>query len=226
MTLLTGFDNNLMASIKGSVGMASLAAPQVANSRALKSAQRIETAGWWGAAMGAVTSAIGAYYAADAQKYQLKSQASSLEFQQEISRRNASLAQQQAESIRASGQQEIGRYTAQVGQQQATERARVGARGIQGGVGSTAEVAATTDLIKQVDVLTMSSNTIRQASAARMQAQNYQAQATILGASAANARRSAASISTWSGPMSSLLGSAGGLGIEWARTQYAKRSIR
>jgi len=193
------------------------------DSAQLQRAESIETAGWWGAAMGAVTSAIGAYYAADAQKYQLKSQASALEFQKEISRRNASMAAEQAESIRRAGQQEIGRYTAAAGQAEATERARTGARGIQAGVGSAAEVAASNDIAKQIDVLTMNSNTVRAASAARMQATNYQTQATILGANAENARRSAGSISTWQGPAASLLGSAGSLGIEWARGQEVRR---
>lgn len=189
-------------------------------------AEKLETAGWWGAAMGAITTALGSYYAADAQKYQAKAQASALDFQKEIAKRNASAAAQQAESVQVAGRQEIGRYTAAVGQQDAQERARVGARGVVGGVGSTAEVAASNDLAKQVDVLTMQSNTVRQAAAIRAGGQNYAAQATMLGASAENMRRSAGSISTWAGPVSSLLGSAGMLGIEWARGQNNSRRVR
>lgn len=205
------------SSIAGAAGSAQAA------SSALARAESLTNAGYLGVAMGAITSALGSYYAADAQKYQLKAQASALDFQKEIAKRNASMAEQQAESLLAAGNKEIGRYTAAAGQAAAQERNRLGARGIQAGVGSAAEVAASNDLAKQVDVLTMRSNTLRQAAAARTQAGNYQAQASAYGASAANARTSAGSISTWVGPTASLLGSAGMLGIEWARTQDYRR---
>lgn len=211
------------SSIAGAIGSAQAAAPGMQQSAALARAESLTNAGYLGVAMGAITSALGAYYAADAQKYQLKAQASALDFQKEIAKRNASMAEQQAESLLAAGNKEIGRYTAAAGQAAAQERNRLGARGIQAGVGSASEVAASNDLAKQVDVLTMRSNTLRQAAAARTQAGNYQAQATAYGASAANARTSAGSISTWIGPTASLLGSAGMLGIEWARTQDYRR---
>lgn len=190
-------------------------------SEQLKAAQAQQSAGYIMAIGAAITSAIGSYYQAEATKYQAKSQMSALAFQQEIASRNAAAAHRAADEVIAAGRQEIGRYTMAAGQKAATSRARMAARGIQAGVGSASETEASDDLIKQIDVLTLNSNTVRRAAATRMQASNYRTQATMLGVSAENARATAKSIQPWMAPTASLLGSAGMLGIQWSSDKIA-----
>ena len=230
MATLLGDPFGIQSSISGAIGAGQAAAP-ILNERRAKAAelQRAEDMKVGGAIMlgaSVVNQAIGAYYAAEATKYQLKSQASALDFQAEISRRNASMAQSQAADIMVAGQREVGRLTMQRGQEAAQARARVGARGIQGGVGSVAEVAASEDVIKQIEVLTMNSNTVRAAGAARMQSTNYQAQALAQRTSAQNMRRTAGVTNAYGQIAGTLLGGAGELTMGYAQTLPSYRRRR
>lgn len=168
---------------------------------------------------GAVNSAIGSYFAAEAQKNQLKSQALNAKFAAKMAAINARAAEVSAQSTMAAGEQAIGRYTMQAGQARASAQAALASRGIQGGVGSAKEIIGSMDLIKQIDTLTMSANITRQAEAQRMQRQNYLAQATMAGLSAQNLNASAASITPALSGMSSLLGSAADIGLMYARNR-------
>jgi hypothetical protein len=87
-------------------------------------------------------------------------------------------------------------------------RASMAARGIQAGVGSAADVIATTDLIKEVDVNTINARSVQAAEAQRMQKVNLENQAMMSGVSADNARMGASTISPFMSTSGSLLGSA------------------
>lgn len=176
----------------------------------------LATAGTIFSIAGLLNSAIGSFYAAQSKKYQLKSQKLAAEFQKSISNINARAYEREAEYILEAGQKQIGRYTMQAGQQKAAAKASLAARGVQAGVGSTAEIMATGDIVKEIDVYTINANTVRQAEAARMQASNYRTQAAMAGVEAYNLRGASRSLQPWGAAGASLLGGAGDVAFQWA----------
>lgn len=166
---------------------------------------------------GAVTSAIGSYYAAESQKMQLKSQASAADFASRMAEMNARRAELDAQNILAAGQKEIAMRTQQMTQAQATVTASTAGRGIVGGVGSAAEVQQSMELAKKVDTLTIRSNTLRQAQAARTAAVNERNQALLGRVSAQNLRASAGTIKPWVGASGQLMGASGQLLTSYGR---------
>ncbi len=167
------------------------------------------------AVTGAITGAIGSYYAAQSQKNQLESQASSMRFQSDISQLNAVQAEFTAQQIMRAGQQKQGQIGLRAGKIKSSQRASMAARGIDLGVGSAVETIATTDLMKEIDMLTVNADTVRSAEAARLQRQNYLTASAMQDISASNLAGSASSISPFMAAGSSLLGSAGSVANAW-----------
>ena len=164
---------------------------------------------------GAITGAIGSYYTAQSQKAQLESQASSMRFQSDISQLNAAQAEFTAQQIMRVGQQRQGKIGLRAGKIKSSQRASMAARGIDLGVGSAVETIATTDLMKEIDMLTTNAETVRSAEAARLQRQNYLTASAMQDVSAMNLAGSAASISPMMALGGSLLGSAGSVANAW-----------
>jgi hypothetical protein len=164
---------------------------------------------------GAVTGAIGSYYAAQSQKAQLDSQASSMRFQSDISELNAAQAEFTAQQIMRAGQQRQGQIGLRAGKIKSSQRASMAARGIDLGVGSAVETIATTDLMKEIDMLTVNADTVRSAESARQQRQNYLTASTMQDVSASNLAGSASTISPFLAAGTSILGSAGSVANAW-----------
>ncbi len=164
---------------------------------------------------GAVTGAIGSYYAAQNQKAQLESQASSMRFQSDISELNAAQAEFTAQQILRAGQQKQGQIGLRAGKIKSSQRASMAARGIDLGVGSAVETIATTDLMKEIDMLTVNADTVRSSEAARLQRQNYLTASALQDVSASNLAASGDSISPFMALSTSLLGSAGSVANAW-----------
>ena len=175
--------------------------------------------------MGGISSAFGTYYAAKTQQYQERSQASSFASQSDMAAINASRQEMTAESIEESGKSQVAAYTMQEGQRKAGAVASMAARGVALGAGSTAEVAASMDIEKDLNVLAINSNTTRQAWAAREQGTNYQNESLLDRTSAVNARRSADSISPVGGAVNSLLGSATQIAGQWDWNRWMKMRL-
>ena len=171
-------------------------------------AEMFQTVGPILAIAGMASSAIGAYYSAKTQQYQLESQALNNDFQKSMSELNAKNAEFTAQTILDSGQRQIGAATMRAGNIKGAARASMAARGIQAGVGSAADVIATTDLIKEVDVNTINARSVQAAEAQRMQKVNLENQASMYGVSADNARMGASTINPFLSTTGSLLGSA------------------
>lgn len=184
-------------------------------------ATAFNTYGPWIAAFGAINSAVGSYYQAKTMQYQLESQSSAMKFQQEVSGINARQAEFQAQRILEAGERAIGVSTMRYGKAKGASRAAMAARGIQLGVGSAAEVEATTDIMKEIDSLTINANAVRQAEAARTQAANYTVQGMMQGVSADNLSMSAGTISPFGAASTSLLGSAS----SFATTMYRDKML-
>lgn len=157
---------------------------------------------------GIFNSAIGSFYAAKNSKIQLESQRDALRFQQKMSEINARQAENQAQDIMRAGEHAMGQVSMRAGQTKSSAKAMMAARGIDLGVGNAAEVVATTDLMKEIDMLTINSNRVRAAGAARMQGVNYGNQALLQGVSANNMGLSAGTISPFMAAGTSLLGGA------------------
>jgi len=168
---------------------------------------------------GAINSAIGAYYQAENQKIQLKMQANNLKFQSGMAKINAKAAERTAQDIMQAGQQQVGRYTMQAGQARASAVAAMAGRGYAIGQGSSKEILASMDLIKEIDMMTINANTMRQATAARTQSFNYATQATMSGLSAQNLMGMSGTINPALSVSTSLLGSFTDIGSVWARNR-------
>lgn len=167
---------------------------------------------------GAITGAIGSFYAAQSQQIALKSQASSLKFQARMADINARGAEFGAQQTLLAGERAIGTYTMRAGQQKASNRASMAARGIDITTGSPAQLEASMDLAKQIDVININANAVRQAEALRIQGANYRVQGTLAGASASNLQVSAGTISPWAAGFTSLLGGATAVAQNWANS--------
>ena len=167
------------------------------------------------AVAGAVQGAIGSYFNAKSQALQLESQSSSLAFQADMSRLNAVQAEFTAQQIMRAGNLKQGQVSLRAGKIKSSQRASLAARGIDLGVGSAVETIATTDLMKEIDMLTVNSETVRSAEAARLQRQNYLTQAAIQDVSAENVMASSRTISPTMAATTSLLGSASSVANAW-----------
>lgn len=119
---------------------------------------------------GGLTSTIGSYYSAAAQKTALQGQAVTADI-------NARIAELGAQSALAQGQQQVAALTLQAGQLKGRQRASLAANGVDLGTGSAAEIQASTEVMKDIDVNTATENAVRTAWGYRTQAMNYQNEA-------------------------------------------------
>lgn len=150
---------------------------------------------------GMFSNMIGSFFAADTQKYQLKTQAI-------IADTNARIAEMGAESALMQGNYEIGALTMKAGQLKSSQRAALAANGVDLGVGNAAETLASTEIMKEIDKNTATANAIRSAWGYRMQGTNFKNEALA-------ARNTAGAISPWMAAGSSLLGGASNVASNW-----------
>lgn len=152
-------------------------------------------------AAGAVSGAIGSFYSAKMSKQQLAFEASMADI-------NARISELGARQEFHRGQAEVGKLTLSVGQLKARQRTAMAANGIVLGEGSSAEIAASTEIMKEMDRNTIESNAVRSAWGYRTQGVNYQSEAVAK-------RGTASSISPFGAATSSLLSSAGQVASSW-----------
>lgn len=160
---------------------------------------------------GAVADAVGSYYAVKAMQYQARMQASALHHQQQMSYIEARQAERDAQRATRAGQREGARLSLQYGQAKAATTARQAAAGIQGGVGSAAEIAASIEYAKQSDRLVIDRNAVLEANAHRTRRTNAVNSGLFAGTMAANVRRMSGAVSPELAGVSSLLGSGAGV---------------
>lgn len=168
----------------------------------------LDAAGGFMAIAGAFTQAIGAFFSVQAIKDQSKEQAAMLEFEGWASRQNARMAEEQAHAALEAGKRDIALATMQAGQEIAATEASFGARGVTAGVGSSAEQVASQQLVRDLDVLNLGINAVRQANGARMAGVNARNRGAFADLSARNLRRTAASTNPLLAGGTTLLGSA------------------
>lgn len=183
------------------------------------------TGGMLMSVFGAANGAIGSYYAAQSRKNELKMQAQNQRFAAGIAGLNARAGEFGAQQTMIAGERQLGAMGLQAGQRRAAAATSMAARGMQAGVGTSAEISASMMLVDEMDRLTVNANRIRAAEAQRMQAMNYSMQATMGAASAQNLMASASTISPGLSMYTSLLGSAGSIAQSWATNRRIEELI-
>lgn len=150
---------------------------------------------------GVASSTFGSYYGAATQKANLYGQAG-------VAESNARIAELQAQDELAKGQHQIGKLTLAAGQMKSSQRASMAANGVDLGVGNAAEVQASTDLMKEVDMQTAELNAIKGAWGYRAQKANFENEAYA-------ARASAKGIKPLMSAATTLIGGASQVAASW-----------
>jgi len=154
---------------------------------------------------GTIGNMIGANAAANTQRYQLESQGLNYEHQQDMAKLNATMLEMQAQQIARAYDRQIMTKTMQAGLSTGKMRASFAARGIQMGVGSTANVFASDAIMKEIDKLTMNANKVRAVNQMRTRGVQADIRGDMLGVSANNMFASASSVSPLLNMTSTLL---------------------
>ena len=158
---------------------------------------------------GAIQGAVGAYYAAKTEKYKTQSLALSLQHKKDMTLFNKRMKESQAQHINRVYNHRLQVLGLKQGQARGKARASFAARGIQMGVGSTKDAFVSSEILAQLDRLTMNSNKVRAVESKRLEGVGLGISATMLGVSESNMFATASSISPWMNMSSSLLTGAG-----------------
>lgn len=150
---------------------------------------------------GGAISGIGSYFSAASKK-------SSLRFQADMADINSRIDELGAQGELLKGERATAELTRKAGALKGNQRASMAANGIDLGVGSAAEVTASTDLMKEIDKNTIAANAVRSAWGYRMAATSETAKGLIDNASSD-------SISPLGSAGASLLSSAGTVAQSW-----------
>lgn len=175
---------------------------------------------------GLTQQAVGAYYGVLSNRYAAKSQALDLEHAATIAALNARQAEMDAQFALLAGRHEAGRVGLQYGQMKEQQVASQGASGTVVGVGSNAEVLASTELVKQLDLITIDANATRAANAARMRAVDERNRGRLGMVSAKNIRDTAGAVSPALAGGTALISGAGMIAGQWAAQQERRDFYR
>lgn len=173
---------------------------------------------------GGISSAFGALSAASAEKYRTRSLALNYEHQKTMALFNMRMKESQAQHIARQYNKQMQIMTLKQGAAKGSARASFAARGIKMGTGSTLDAFVSSEVLAQIDRLTMNSNKVRAMSNKRLEAVGLQNKATMLGVSASNAFATASSISPFMNMSSSLLTSAGSVLGSLPSSMFIKKS--
>lgn len=132
--------------------------------------------------------ATGAFFSAQLKQQQAKADAQKLEFQAYEFEQAASAATEDAHLLIEAGKDEVSRMSAKVTGAKRQQVAQAGRRGVIAAAGSSAEVRASMEIMRQIDAKTINLNTERQANKRRMEAVNLRNRALMARTSAANLR--------------------------------------
>lgn len=160
---------------------------------------------------GAVVSIVGAVGSAYIQKQQLKAQARTLEHKAMMANINARQAERSAHLAMEQGRQAIASQTAQAGQVMAKQRTSAAARGVVVDQGSAGDITRTTEIIKEVERLSINRAAVARSNAARMQQINFQNESLLSRVGAGNLRRTAAFVNPAVAGAAAFVGSTGNI---------------
>lgn len=150
-----------------------------------------EAAGW--AAVG--MSAVAGFFSAQTKQQTLKTKALQAEFAGTQADLQARDYEDQALAIISAGNAEISRRGMQAGQERGRQLVNSARRGVRISAGSSAEVRASMELVRQMEARTIRTNVRRKAQQARRAALNARLKAAAARGTAANLRGAAKAIS-------------------------------
>lgn len=172
---------------------------------------------------GIFSAMFGAMAAKGQRKYQAESLALSAQHTKFVADTNSRIAELGAQSALIQGQRQVGALRLRQGKIKGAQRAAMAANGIDLGVGSAVEVAASTDLMAEIDANTIEANAIQSAWGYRTQGAAQQlaanTQSANLLAESNSARFAADQISPMTAGASSLMSGAQAVSREWYRYQ-------
>ena len=158
-----------------------------------------------------VTGLIGDYSRANTERYNARNRALNLEHQRDMAQLNKRMLESQAQHIGRAYNKQIAIRTMKAGRDISSTKASFAARGIQMGVGSTANVFASAEILKEIDRLTMNTNKVKAMNTKRAQAVNMGIRSEMYGMSADNLFSTASSISPFMNMSSTFLTGAGSI---------------
>ena len=154
---------------------------------------------------GVVGSVIGAYSAAQTEKYKTKSLALSLEHKKDMALFNQRMKDSQAQHINRAYNTKIMMLGLKQGAAKSAGVVSIASRGGVRGVGSNLNVMVGNDVLAQIDKNTMNSNKVRAVENKKLEGVGLGIQGSMYGMSASNMFSTASQISPWMNMTSSLL---------------------
>jgi len=170
-----------------------------------------------------LTGIIGAGSQANTERYKARSAALNYEHQQDMMELNKRMLESQAQHIGRAYNKQIAIRTMKAGRDISSTKASFAARGIQMGVGSTANVLASAEILKEIDRLTMNTNKVKAMNNRRTQAVNMGIKADMLGMSADSLFTTASSISPFMNMSSTFLTGASSI-VSGLPSQFWKKA--
>ncbi len=154
---------------------------------------------------GVVSGVIGAMSAASAAKYKTKSLALSLEHKKDMALFNMRQKESQAQHINNVFNKRYQIMTLKQGAQKSKGVVSIASRGGVRGVGSNLNAMVSSEILAEIDKMTMNSNKVRARENKRLEGVGVGIQANQYGVSASNMFATASQISPWMNMTSSLL---------------------
>ena len=154
---------------------------------------------------GAVSGAVGSFYAASAEKYKTKSLALSLQHKKDMALFNMRQKESQAQHLNRMFNKRYQIMTLKQGKAKSKNIVSIASRGGVRGVGSNLESMISNDILAEIDKITMNSNKVRAVQNKRLEGVGLSIQGDMYGVSASNMFATASSISPFMNMSSSLL---------------------
>ena len=145
------------------------------------------------------------YYRAETEKFKYKSMALGYEHKKDMAKINSRMLERQAQQVGRAYNRQIMIKTMQAGQRKGKATASAAARGGSLGYGSTANLFASDEIMKEIDKITMNTNKVQAMNEARMRKVNMDIRGTMLGVSQAGALANASTVSPFLNMSSTLL---------------------
>jgi len=147
----------------------------------------------------------GNYYAAETKKFKYKTMALNFEHKKDMAKINSRMLERQAEQVSRAYNRQIMIKTMAAGQRKGKATASTAARGGSLGYGSTANLFASDEIMKEIDKITMNTNKVQAVNEAKMRKVNMDIRGTMLGVSQAGALANASTVSPFLNMSSTLL---------------------
>lgn len=158
---------------------------------------------------GAVSGAVGSFYAASAEKYKTKSLALSLQHKKDMALFNMRQKESQAQHLYDVFNKRYQIMTLKQGKVKSKNIVSIASRGGVRGVGSNLESMISNDILAEIDKITLNSNKVRTVQNKKLEGVGLAIQGDMYGVSASNMFATASNISPFMNMSSSLLTGAG-----------------